>query len=928
MNYFERNLETLREHRPQLVDIVLSNGADEGTVQLTTADNGQPRVIFKQSNGEEVRIDRAKDQVQCAREVIDRLKETRPDQKGGEGLIVLLGFGLGYLAQEVLKHFETGHRMLVYEATAQLFKTALEARDLTDVLRSDKVEILIGPDVDNFSFLERYHHHLINGTWYMVADNPSRRVNLAAYERFRRRLDEQKLLTLSNVGTAVNLGKNFADAFMQNIQTILRKPGVTALKEIFKGRSAIVVAAGPSLEKNLHLLKRAKSRAVIIAVDAALPTLLPAGIVPDLLVAIDPLPDNVAFFKDNPLLRQVPFVCLAQYTPKIVDLYPGPFFLNMAEQNAVALWLRQYWEDKGSIVCFGGSVAHLGFAAAEYLGCSAIALTGLDLSFDAKFHAGEASSLLSEGAPYDFRDGADIVLDIFGNNRYTLPSFLSFKTSFENRIKVYNGTVVNATEGGLPLEGAINMRLSDFINEYCDAPELDVSAQLIQRAETEVTYNLEGLIEEVGRARNKLREIRKHAQQILRYIDRVQDLRKKGREETGEFHGILAKIERLTEKVRHPILNLIAAYHYRLELYLKRQAVIEIDQMEDKLERLDAQLERGLNYYGELIEAIDLFVKELDRLARNLGQAQKINRILQDMTLPEMERLYTSGMASRKAGRITLAVKYLEALRRIKTERHPSKGQTASDCESVNLSDLDFSLAELYTRQYRYYEARALLEGLYERGWQGHTSQRKPSAAVNELLERCRDKIRGWEERKTRMGDLVKTAEETYGGRLESGLFYSRVGDSERAARAYIDAAMESSNAQSPQLVAAFYGLAHTYLKLKENQKAVDAFASALQIDQGNPLIYRDLALLAIENGNTDSGEMFLTKALQLAPWSDELYALLGRLYLGMNESKKAIALYEHGIQRNPQNVKLQQELALLYQDVIVQNNHENDTAG
>ena len=43
----------------------------------------------------------------------------------------------------------------------------------------------------------------------------------------------------------------------------------------------------------------------------------------------------------------------------------------------------------------------------------------------------------------------------------------------------------------------------------------------------------------------------------------------------------------------------------------------------------------------------------------------------------------------------------------------------------------------------------------------------------------------------------------------------------------------------------AFYGLAHTYLKLKENQKAVDAFAGALQIDPETPSIYRDLALLA-----------------------------------------------------------------------------------
>jgi hypothetical protein len=922
MNYFEKNLEVLREHRRQLAEMLLAEGTDEGSTQLATTDSGEARVIFTKNDGEEVRIHSAEDPVKCAKEAVDLL-----DKSQKEGLIVLLGFGLGYFAQELLKRFETGHMMLLYEATPQLFRTALEARDLTEVLASGKVEILVGPDVDDFSFLQRHHHHLINGKIYLVKHRPSLRLNEKAYHRFQKRLEEERLLTLSNVGTAVGMGKNFADAFIQNVPNILRKPGVTALKDVFKGRPAIVVAAGPSLEKNLHLLKRAKSKAVIIAVDAALPTLLPAGILPDLLVAIDPMPENVAFFKDNPLLKYVPFICLSQYTPEIVDVYPGPLFLNMAEQNLVTLWLRPFWEEKGSVVCFGGSVAHLGFAAAEYLGCSTIALAGLDLSFDAKFHAGDASSLLTQihGLPYEFRDEANRATDIFGESRYTLPSFLSFRISFEMRIKNFTGLVVNGTEGGLPLEGAANMRLGDFINEYCDTPDLDAGSEVARRAETDVAYNLEGLIEEVTRARDKLQEIKQYARQLLHYIKRVQLLRKK-REEKREFHDLLDKIERLTAKVRHPILNLIAAYHYQLELYLKRQAVVEIDDIEDKLERLDAQLERGLTYYNQLVEVVDLFVKRLEQLARELRQEKRINRIGQDVKTPVMERLYAAGMAARKAGRVTLAVKYLEALRRMKDEELPSTDQSVSRAESLSPPELDFLLAQLYALQYRHYEARRILERLEAQGWQNRrVDKRGFSAGVRDLLETCHEKIRGWEEREAKTGDLLKKAEEGYGGSLESGLFYFKVGNYERAARAYLDAVSEHSDGQSPELVAAFYGLAHTYLKLQENQKAVDAFAGALRVEPGNLLIYRDLAILAIENGNMDSAEMFLTKALDLAPWSDELYTFLSRLYLSLGQRKKAIALYEYGIKLNPQNTNLQQELVILYQEVI---NQENERAG
>ena len=209
-----------------------------------------------------------------------------------------------------------------------------------------------------------------------------------------------------------------------------------------------------------------------------------------------------------------------------------------------------------------------------------------------------------------------------------------------------------------------------------------------------------------------MREIRKCARQLLQYIKKVQVLRKKGREESEEFHNILDKIESLTTKVRHPILNLIAAYHYQLELYLKRQAVVEVDEIEDKLERLDAQLERGLTYYSQLLEAVDLFVKRLEQLGRELRQEQKINRILQDVKTPVMERLYAAGMAARKAGRVTLAVKYFEALRRMKDEELPSADQSASKAESLSLSELDFLLAQLYALQYRHYEAREILERL------------------------------------------------------------------------------------------------------------------------------------------------------------------------------------------------------------------------
>ncbi|HUJ89650.1 MAG TPA: 6-hydroxymethylpterin diphosphokinase MptE-like protein [Syntrophorhabdales bacterium] len=925
MDYYQKNIEALRQYQPQLVDLIEATEEDGKTVRMLMSEGGEPRLVWKGEDGEESNIHSANDPVHCARQAIDLM-----DKSEKEGIFVLLGFGLGYLAEELLKHFETGHAMLIYEATPLLFKSALRARDLTRVFASEKVKILVGECADDFSIIHNYNHHMVNGKLWLVAHRPSVRLNETAYATFRERLKDQKRISLANVGTAIGLGKDFINAFLQNVPSLLHNPGVVSLKNLFEGRPAIVVAAGPSLERNVHLLKQAKSRALIVAVDAALPTLVLAGILPDVLVAIDPKSENVGMFRDNPHLKEIPFVCLAQYTPEIVKIYPGPLFVNMTEGNIVYQWLRGHWEEKGCIACFGGSVSHLGFAVAEFMGASTICLTGLDLSFEEKLHAGDTTRLLfpADQEVPDYRIGAESVQDIFGEKRYSLQAYLTFKTSFENRIKTFSGQVFNATEGGLPVAGAENIRLADFIVEFCDVARIDALSRLRGQWECDVTYDLEGLLQEIKSAKAVFMGIRRNAARILVLIHRLIKMKKSGREEDDLFHKTLKEIETLTEKVRHPSLNIIAAYHYQLELYLMKLEIQEIDEIEDKYKRLDEQLQRGLNYYGELLEALPLFLEELGKLQQVLENVERSDRLLMDTSATSLRRLRTVAAIYQKAGMATKAVRCLETALGEANRRHMAKLDGADETRlGQEYRSLYLSLGEGYIEQFRYCEAKEALERTRSHSNSGVRSAADPAIErkIDALLKICEEKIRAWEERELKMALLVKQAESSYGTKLESAFFYFRLGSYERAVKAYLGAVREHSNGQSPQLVAAFYGLAHTYLKLKENQKAVDAFASALQIDPGNPLIYRDLAILAIENGNMDSGEMFLTKALDLAPWSDELYSLLARLYLGLGESGKAIALYEYGLQRNPQNANLQNELALLYQDVVLQSTNQDE---
>ncbi|NOZ67882.1 MAG: motility associated factor glycosyltransferase family protein, partial [Deferribacteres bacterium] len=331
---YRGNLEKLSRHHPELVEIVESATIDGERIKIFDSESGNPRIVYKRNDGEEINIHSAGDPVECARQAIDLLGRIEK-----EGIVVLFGFGLGYFAEEIFRRFEKGHILLIYEATPEIFRMALSIKDFSGLIDSAQVKIVLGENADNFSVIHTHYHHIINGKFWIVKHNPSVKLNQTAYDNFLKRLKEEKMLADIGVSTVVSRGKEFIDAFFSNVQSIMRKPGVNALKNIFKGCKAIIVSAGPSLDRNVHLLKKAKGKAVIIATGGALPTLLACDIIPDLVVEIDPASENIEDkFQQIPILKEVPFICLIQYTPELIKIYPGPLFMNSVMGNIAFVW--------------------------------------------------------------------------------------------------------------------------------------------------------------------------------------------------------------------------------------------------------------------------------------------------------------------------------------------------------------------------------------------------------------------------------------------------------------------------------------------------------------------------------------------------------------------------------------------------------------
>ena len=846
MGLYEKNIEALKKRNPHAAELIESAEINEDQIKVIQTESGDYRVLYRRENGEYTFINGDNDAPERAKTAIGQFGGL-----GKDGVVILFGFEFGYFAEEILNRLEKGQILFVYEAVPAIFKAAIMTKDISDLLVSERVNFIVGEDVEDFSVFHKEYGRVNNGMFFVIKDNLSVRLNNDAYEVFYKRLKEEKRMIDSCAATLLQLSKEFINTFLLNIPSILTNPGVDKLKDIFKDRPAVVVSAGPSIDNNFHLLRKIKGKAVIIAVDAIVPTLLPCGIVPDIIVGIDPLEHNMCMLEDNPLLNDVPLVCLGQYTSEIVQLYPGPLFVSNVRNNIVYKWLERFLEDKGSIECFGGSVAHFGFSVAEIMGCDVIALVGQDLSYNEYMHSKGFRDALWETCD-DVLDNDVKTQNIFGETVNTDASFIAYRIAFENKIKKFKGKVINATEGGLSIEGAISMRFMDFIEEYCgDLPGIDTFSMLSGFSkDTLDSYKLEGIITELVAGKGTFNDIRNTSQNILGCIEEVKRLIKNGKQESKRFRKVLNNLDVLVEKAKHPLFDILQAYH--LELFIKKQSMQGIEETKDRWKKLEKKLELGAKHYSEVVIAIDLLGERLTKLINILQMEKKAGIILADKSLEESEKLLKAGMVYRKAGMISNAVKYLESA---VSRRKEVVGDMDGGSQHIGHNEEVYvSLAEMYLLQFRFYEAREMLQSVDIMQLAVVSSQK-----VAELLETCNEKINVWEGRKKDMTKFLKDAEANYGGRRESGDFYLKIKDYERAEKSFLAASTEnkrgaveslllteggmgepataSTTDSQSSIINSSYGIGNAHRALDKKKKSKDTLAEIIEnvpVNTGN----------------------------------------------------------------------------------------------
>lgn len=316
---------------------------------------------------------------------------------------------------------------------------------------------------------------------------------------------------VDGVLTRLHSSRNTRGAFgvLWALQTIANAPGLvrglppSVLRDPLAGRPLVVVCPGPSLEKNIAQLRGLEGRVAVVAVSHALHALERAGVVADVVVTVDPEDCRPHFSGVDPSSYRTIALDVGVH-PELLDVGRAPP-LVFACNGMYAGWLRDSIEHPVEGVATGGSVTHAAAWLGMAWGCSPIVFIGMDLSFpggriyasstidpEARVEVDEQGGAQAKGyggSAVLFAAGQHGVklLDApgwDGSPVQTSVQFDLFRRWFEGLARDHpKQRFVNATEGGVHVDGFEHRTLADVLAELPEGPKFDVDAAL--RAATE-----------------------------------------------------------------------------------------------------------------------------------------------------------------------------------------------------------------------------------------------------------------------------------------------------------------------------------------------------------------------------------------------------------------------------------------------------------
>lgn len=290
---------------------------------------------------------------------------------------VVIGVGDGAVL-DVVTAMRADVRVLAFEPDPATARYVERQRELAGIAPADRVRILRGPDYAG-----------ADDAWRVLADDPEDHVVLVSPSAAAAResaLAAARVFGRMLFGARANAEarRTFAPGYLRNtlanLGAIVHGARADAFDGAWAGRPAVVVGAGPSLDRVLPALAAHASRAVVITTDTALRPLLHAGVSPEVVVGADPSPSNARHFENLPPCDDTWLVAESALDPGAAAAFAGRTAWFRVAAHEPWPWAGAAGVDV-PVVDMWGSVLTAAWQLALRAGCDPIVFVGADLAF-------------------------------------------------------------------------------------------------------------------------------------------------------------------------------------------------------------------------------------------------------------------------------------------------------------------------------------------------------------------------------------------------------------------------------------------------------------------------------------------------------------------------------------------------------------------
>lgn len=502
---------------------------------------------------------------------------------------IIFGLSFGEHIEELLKRISSNSIISIIELSGEIIEYCRNDKYINNILKDHRVIIISNKDDVNAFFESVVTEDNIDNlkigcycNYDKIFNNELKIINEAIKNNF------VKLTT--NRNTRLHYAELWFDLLFKNIKYMQSGISANRMKSKFRDIPAIIVSAGPSLNKNIHKLKEI-SNGLIFTGGRTLGALVDMEIEPDFVCAVDPLKESYELVEKYISEVKCPLVFYEGTNSDIVEKHRGHKIFSTNSE-----FIRESFKEDIISLSGGGSVAHSMTLLALYMGCNPIIFIGQDLAYtDDKVHAECAENTWGKNELENYKKNDDLyVEDINGNLVRTSIELNGFKVALENIIGEFPQIqFINATEGGVNIRGTKNINLENIEvikGQYDKDIKFDISNDYIYEYKKNLT-KVSDKFEEYMR----IYECRKDIYSKYKKISLLEDKNEIIKKIKDIDHDLTVLIDDI--KLIKDIV-----FKFKYELNRKKDLVIYMDDSQEEI------LKKRLKRNEFLFESISKFI--------------------------------------------------------------------------------------------------------------------------------------------------------------------------------------------------------------------------------------------------------------------------------------------------------------------------------